>query len=195
MHRQLSMLTDSVNRLSRAVQQKNAEEVQFCVRVIKSISSQIENEFIADAYDPLSIEIKGEKPKSNQFKVIDSIDFLVKPVYFKNILEGNDIVHYSKERTEELMRASAFDLHNNFWTENQIISGTVYGAIPADILHTAQVESLQRYGWKRNVAQLVAFRKGLSAHEIRQISQTYFHKYILFCVKKSDKQLILKFDS
>ncbi|HSN66675.1 MAG TPA: hypothetical protein VLS94_08545, partial [Fusibacter sp.] len=91
MNYQIDDLKEAVNRLSDSLIKEDAEEVDMYVRMIKNIATQIKNDYWAENVNEASIIIQPVQAKENEYKTINTLEFLYKPMYFQNVFEGNEI--------------------------------------------------------------------------------------------------------
>lgn len=191
---QVEDLKEAVNRLSDALLKEDAEEVDMFVRMIKNIATQVKNEFWAEFVNEEGIVIQPVQSKTRDFKIINTIEFLYKPMYFQNIYEGNEIEYFSKDRTEELVESGAIEVHNDFWQTHEIIYGNVYGSVPLELVGKEGVGKLLKCGWKKATVDVVEFNRELGVAKIREISEKKYRHYILLKEIETESILLLRYN-
>lgn len=191
---QIEDLKEAVNRLSDALTKEDAEEVDMFVRMIKNIATQVKNEFWAEFVNEEGIVIQPVQNKARDYKIINTIEFLYKPMYFQNIYEGNEIEYFSKDRTEELVESGAIEVHNDFWQTHEIIYGNVYGSVPLELVGKEGVGKLLKCGWKKATVDVVEFNRELGVTKIREISEKKYRHYILLKEIETESILLLRYN-
>lgn len=191
---QIEDLKEAVNRLGDALIKEDAEEVDMFVRMIKNIATQVKNEFWAEFVNEEGIVIQPVQNKTRDYKIINTIEFLYKPMYFQNIYEGNEIEYFSKDRTEELVESGAIEVHNDFWQTHEIIYGNVYGSVPLELVGKEGVGKLLKCGWKKATVDVVEFNRDLGVTKIREISEKKYRHYILLKEIETESILLLRYN-
>lgn len=191
---QIEDLKEAVNRLGDALIKEDAEEVDMFVRMIKNIATQVKNEFWAEFVNEEGIVIQPVQNKARDYKIINTLEFLYKPMYFQNIYEGNEIEYFSKDRTEELVESGAIEVHNTFWQTHDIIYGNVYGSVPLELVGKDGVGKLLKCGWKKASVDVIEFNRELGVAKIREISEKKYRHYILLKEIETESILLLRYN-
>lgn len=194
MNYQIDDLKEAVNRLSDSLIKEDAEEVDMYVRMIKNIATQIKNDYWAENVNEASIIIQPVQAKENEYKTINTLEFLYKPMYFQNVFEGNEIEYYSKDRTEELVESGTFDVHNDFWQSHNIIYGNVYGSMPLELASKEGIGKLLKCGWKKTTVDIIEFSKTLDVDGIRTLAEKKYRHYILLEEIETRSILLLRYN-
>lgn len=194
MNYQIDDLREAVNRLSDSLYKDDPEEVDMVVRLIKNIATQIKNEYWSIYVNEDDIVIQPVEDKNKLYKIINTLEFLYKPMYFQNIYEGNEIEYYSKDRTEELIESGTIEIHNEFWQAHEIVYGNVYGSLPSELISKESLAKLLRCGWKKTTVDIVEFSKDLSISEVRQLAEKKYRHYILLKENETDGLLLLRYN-
>jgi hypothetical protein len=162
------------------------------VRLIKNIAAQIKTDYWSTYVEHEEIVIQPIS-KVADYKTINTIEFLYKPMHFINIYEGNEIEYFARERSEELLESGAIEAHNDFWQSHEIIYGNVYGSVPLELISKDSVGKLIRCGWRKANVDIIEFKTGLTDGEIRDIAEQKFRHYII--IKEIDTQgtLLLRY--
>lgn len=190
----LTDLKEATKRLEEAVAEISAEDVDMYVRLIRNIATQIKNDFWAEHVEAHDVVIQPIASKSKDYRTINTLEFLYKPMFFNDALEGREIEFYCKERSEELVESGAIDSHNEFWQSHEIIFGNVYGSLPTELLSKEQIAKLIRYGWKKTNVDIVEPSKSLSENEVRRLAEIKYRHYILLREKETQCALILRYN-
>lgn len=186
-------LREAVFRLEKALTDVEAEEVDLCVRLIKNIATQIKSEFWAEHVEAEEIVIQPVQHKKD-FRFINTIEFLYKPMFFSDAFETNEIEYYSRERTEELVESGAIDAHNNFWQMHETIFGNVYGSVPMELLEKESVGKLIRCGWKKVGVDIIEYHKDYDAGALRKIAAEKYRHYIIVRELQTKSFLVLRYN-
>jgi len=194
MNYQIDDLKEAVNRLNDSLLTEDAEEVDMYVRMIKNIATQIKNEYWALHVNEESIVIQPVQSKTKEYKTINTLEFLYKPMFFQNIYEGNEIEYFSKDRTEELMESGTIDIHNDFWQSHEIIYGNVYGSLPLELATKESVAKLIKCGWKKTSVDIIEFSKELLENEVRELAERKYRHYILLKEIETKSILLLRYN-
>lgn len=191
---QINDLKEAVERLSDCLLRDDPEEVDMFVRMIKNIVTQIKNDYWSLHVNEDDIVIQPVQSKSKEYRIINTIEFLYKPMYFQNIYEGNEIELYSRDRTEELMESGTIEAHNEFWQAHEIIYGNVYGSMPLEMADTEGIAKLIRCGWKKVSVDIVEFDKKLDENKVRSIAESKYRHYILLRELETQSILLLRYN-
>ncbi len=194
MNYQIDDLKEAVNRLSESLYADDAEEVDMVVRIIKNIVTQMKNDYWSLHVNEADIVIQPVNSKTKEYKTINTIEFLYKPMFFQNIFEGNEIEYYSKDRTEELIESGTMDVHNEFWQAHEIIYGNVYGSLPIELASKDGIAKLLKCGWKKTTVDIIEFTKDLSIDEVRVIAEKKYRHYILLKEIETESVLLLRYN-
>jgi hypothetical protein len=188
MNYRIEDLKEAVNRLEYAVHARETDDVDMYVRLIKNIAAQIKTDYWSNYVEHDEIVIQPIS-KISDYKTINTIEFLYKPMHFINIYEGNEIEYFAKERTEELLESGAIEAHNDFWQSHEIIYGNVYGSVPLELTSKDSVGKLIRCGWRKANVDIIEFKDDLEDSDIREIAEQKFRHYII--IKEIDTQGVL----
>ncbi len=187
-------LKEAVERLEEALLAHEAEDVDMCVRLIKNISGQIKNDYWANHVEADNIVIQPVPSQNHEYKIINTIEFLYKPMHFTDIYEGNEIEYFAKERSEELMESGTMEDHNQFWSSHEIIFGNVYGSLPSELLSADKTSKLLRCGWKKANVDVVEFEEGTTEARIREIADFKYRHYIIIKEIETSSFLLLRYN-
>lgn len=187
-------LNEAVARLRDSLNRDDPEEVDMVVRLIKNIATQIKTDYWAQHVNEEDIVIRPVNKIDKDYKIINTIEFLYKPMYFQNIYEGNEIEYYSKDRTEELIESATIDAHNEFWQSHEIIYGNVYGSLPIELATKEGVAKLLKCGWKKTNVDIVEFSNSIDSDTARQIAERKYRHYILLREIETNCILLLRYN-
>lgn len=194
MNYQIDDLREAVESLNEALYRDDPEEVDMVVRVIKNIATNIKNEYWTQHVNEDEIVIQPVQSKNKDYKTINTIEFLYKPMHFVNIYEGNDIELFSRDRTEELMESGAIEIHNEFWQTHEIFYGNVFGSLPIELVPNDGIAKLLKCGWKKTNVDIIEFSKHLSLSEIRELAERKYRHYILLKEIATQSVLLLRYN-
>lgn len=194
MNYQIDDLKEAVDRLRDSLEKDDPEDVDMVVRLIKNIATQIKNDYWALHVNEDDIVIQPVDKGDKSYKIINTIEFLYKPMYFQNIYEGNEIEYYSKDRTEELIESATIEAHNAFWQSHEIIYGNVYGSLPIELATKEGVAKLLKCGWKKTNVDIVEFAKTIDVDTARKIAEKKYRHYILLKEVETNCILLLRYN-
>lgn len=126
-------------------------------------------------------------------KFISSVPFLFKPILKKNYYEGNYLEMFSEQRSDELKRAKALEIHNKFWLANNVEQGNIFGSIPRDLVSKESANMLITYGWKS--VQTIAYDvdKGIRLSELVSICKKCFDNYLIVTERRENQLIVLEY--
>lgn len=204
----IEKLKENIYSLERAI---NVREHDIFRREIQNIleeCSALEIEFYSKDEDEIEVESVEsveeaviehvEEPVEDQevsYDVLNTIEFLYKPLDRVDIYDGNYLEYFAEERTNQLMTSRAINNHNEFWKQHVTISGNVYGSVPVELIHEESKETLERFGWKLIDVDVLDFRcKYEDKEDILKYCERAFDKYILVNEVTTDSYLILNYN-
>ncbi len=127
-------------------------------------------------------------------KIINTIPFLYKPLTKKNYFEGDYIIKFAEERTEELKEAGALEVHNEFWTEHKPIKGNVFGSIPKELLNEKSLKKILLSGWEDvDVNVIEILEKNITPKRIIDYCEKVYGHYILIKEETTKTYLVLNY--
>ena len=194
MNYDIQELREAVLQLEKAIEEKEAEEVDMCVRLIKNIATQIKTEFWAAHVEAEEIVIRPVQRKNHDYRFVNTIEFLYKPMFFSDITENNEIEYYSKERTEELVESGAIDAHNAFWQMHETVFGNVYGSAPLELLEKESAGKLIRWGWKKVAVDIIEYNSSYDADALRRVAAERYRHYIIVREIETGTFLVLRYN-
>ena len=77
---QIDDLKEAVARLGDSLKRDDPEEVDMVVRLIRNMATQIKNEYWAQNVNEDEIVIQPVQSKEKDYKIINTIEFLYKPI-------------------------------------------------------------------------------------------------------------------
>lgn len=187
------------------------------IRITKRLVSEMESYIYCDNYSKISqltdelidilSQIKaqcnnaGKLAKNNKenaiypgFKLISTLQFLYKPILVKNYYEGDYLEKFGMRREEELKRANVFELHNKFWTSNNVEGGNVFGSIPLDLISREAAQKLSSFGWKETEVSVYEIGKEIDIRELDEFCSKTFSHYIIATEMRNNTILVLKYN-
>lgn len=120
-------------------------------------------------------------------------EFLYKPVFFKKVYTGGEMLDYTNERELELRLSGSLAVHNQFWERHPVVTSSIYGAVPCKILRFEQERKLLRFGWRKVDTEVYVFRIGMDERSVRQIGESRFKNFILTGRKGEEPPMLLRF--
>lgn len=190
MREQVFKLKKLVYEMESYLYKDNINKIIEIAKEISIISSKIS----ADNKENLIKEevISSTFIKSDEIEFISSVKFLIKPVTKKNFYEGDYLEKFSLQRTDELKRANVLDVHNKFWSVNEIVKGNIFGSIPIDLIDDESMNLLNIYGWEKvdvNIYKLLLN----SNSQIFKFCENKFDKFLIVNVKKTNEYFVLEY--
>jgi len=131
--------------------------------------------------------------KITGFKLISTVTFLYKPVTVKNYFDGDYLERFSEERTNELMKAGVLELHDKFWTSNNVERGNIFGSIPEDLIPKDSMEKLLSYGWKNTEVSVYETEKEIKLTELIKHCDSKLKNYLVTTEMKNRELLVLHY--
>jgi len=127
-------------------------------------------------------------------KLLNTIEFIYKPVMVSNIFEGNYLEVFSDERTEELSKSRAINNHNEFWKQHSTVHGNIYGSVPIELINDDSVKMLEKFGWKRTNTNILEVKdKNVKNQEIIDYCDKFLDYYIIIIEESTKSKLILEY--
>lgn len=169
----------------------------------KNNSSKDKNKIISNIDNIISIckELKANinKQEKKEFKdveciYINTISFIYKPILVKNYFEGDYIVRFAEQRTNDLKEAKALEAHNEFWIQHKTIKGNVFGSVPKELLDEKSIKSLLYSGWNEIEVDIMDVKGDYeNIKEIINFCENTFNYYILLKEELTNEHLILHY--
>lgn len=180
-------LKRTVSELESYIYNNNKEEINRLTDKIKYIVGKIE-----------TINKGDNKKDYNELgkygmKVITSIPFLYKPLTKKNYYEGTYLEKFAEQRTDDLKRAKVLDIHNKFWTSNNVERGNVFGSLPTELIDISSKNSLMTYGWNEVNVIIYEVDDNSSIYEISKMCDKFMENYLIVTEKGKGKILVLEY--
>ncbi|BEP28946.1 hypothetical protein [Helicovermis profundi] len=139
-----------------------------------------------------SVEFK--EVKNINKKILNTIEFVYKPITVLNVFEGNYLENFSNERTEQLSIARAINNHNEFWKQHTTIHGNIYGSVPIELISSESLEILYKLGWKKIKTNIIEIRGSKdSSQDIVDYCDKYLDYYIIVLEESTKTRLILEY--
>ncbi|WP_026895129.1 hypothetical protein [Clostridiisalibacter paucivorans] len=127
------------------------------------------------------------------FNYITEIPFIYKPITKQDYYDGDYLHFFGKNRTEELNRAGVLDVHNRFWTANNVENGNIFGSIPVELISNDNKKILLESGWKEVNVHIYDVNNDLPIEEINEMAYKEFDYYLVITEQKDDQALILEY--
>lgn len=125
------------------------------------------------------------------FDRINVIDFVYKPIYKKDYFEGDYIIRFAEERTQDLKLANALDVHNKFWIQHKTLTGSIFGSVPMELLDKDAISTLFNRGWIDTKVEIYEILNSDDVKEITDVCKAKFDKYILVKEELTNAYLVL----
>jgi hypothetical protein len=162
----------------------------------KQAISDICNKIIFIASDIKSENINKNHRKDiffkNGFTSLSSTTMLVKKMPDVDMLEGNHLEQFSKDRETELRRVDLFNIHNQFWEANNVESGNVFASIPLALVPKNSQRILDIYGWQKYETIFYTISKSIDFRELETLCYSIFD-YYLITKTKENKYIVLEY--
>lgn len=194
MFSRIEQMRDTLDDLEIAIKRHEIEDIEMHIRSIKNTCNEIKKEIWELEVDERPATVKKKTKQQEKHRVINTIEFLYKPMNDIDIYEGNRLELFSDERSEELKLSEAIMPHNEFWESHEIVKGNVFGSVPCELLSADSSRMLQRCGWRKVDVDIIDFRykfdqdQGLFAY-----CEDKFEHYLLVLEKQTSANLLLRF--
>lgn len=183
------------------------------IRQLKKLVSKMESYIYCDNYNNslnIIIEIKdivdrlykeiceknnndtGNINKQN-IELIATVPFLYKPVTVDNYYEGDYLERFAEQRTNELKKAEVIEIHDKFWTFNNVEKGNVFGSIPEELINDKQRDQLLSYGWKKTLVNIYEVNDRITLSELEKLCYKYMRHFLIVVEIKNNDILVLEY--
>lgn len=184
------------------------------IKEMKKVVSQMESYAYCDNYEKvkelteyitsLTSEIQtylqqgnNKETKSKTYyglETISTIDFLYKPVMQRDYYEGDYLERFSEERTKQLKGANILELHDKFWTSNNVEKGNIFGSIPYDLIPKESADKLEAWGWKKTKVTVYEVEENITMRELDRTCSSFFKHYLIAMEMRNNSVIILEYD-
>ncbi|MGB3367976.1 MAG: hypothetical protein WBA54_10835 [Acidaminobacteraceae bacterium] len=185
--------------LEDAVSYCNIEKFNNDILKIEELVESLKDEF----YDENSIKIELEKSKKVLVKekvdkfngdVLNTLEFVYKPVTVINVYDGNYLEEFSERRTEELSKAYAINNHNEFWKQHSTINGNVYGSVPCELIKQTSIDMLIDFGWKSVEVDIVDYNSEIpDLNNLTKYCESLYSHFIIINEQNTNEPLVLHY--
>lgn len=185
--------------LEDAVSYCNIEKFNNDILKIEELVKNLKDEF----YEENSIKIEREKSKKALVKekiekikgdVLNTLNFVYRPVDVMNVYEGNYLENFSERRTDELSKAYAINNHNEFWKQHSAINGNVYGSVPCELIKQTSIDMLIEYGWKSVEVDIVDYNSEIpDLNNLTEYCESIYDHYIIINEQNTNEPLVLHY--
>ncbi len=197
MRRKVKDLKNAVRIMEESMVSLDVDGFQAQMRNVRELLSNIEQDFgkALIVADSVVISNKDEvKTMSRPYNVINTLSFLYKPTKRIDIFEGSYLEFFAEERTEQLMKAMAINQHNEFWKQHITIHGNIFGSVPKELIKTASVDQLKKYGWLDVNVNILDFGHEIEdERELVRYCNISFPNYILIKEETTHSYLVLEY--
>lgn len=191
MREKIKQLKKSINELESYMYNENKEKMHELTNEIIEISENIKQ----------GLEYKQDAKYSNKdnnlskygLNHVGTLPFLYKPVTKKDYYEGDYLEVFSRQRSDELKRAEALEIHNKFWTVNSVERGNIFGSIPKELISEEASRLLLSYGWNISVVSVYEIDEEKDIDEVLNLCEDEIQNYLLVNEKKNNQMLILQY--
>ena len=128
------------------------------------------------------------------FMYISTLPFLYKPILVKNYYDGDYLEIFNQKRTDELKRAKVLELHNRFWTSNNVEGGNVFGSIPLELISKESADILYSCGWEKVDVSIYEIEAEMNFKELDRFCSSNFRHYIIAMEMKNKTKLVLNYN-
>lgn len=188
--------------LEDAVSYCNIEKFNNDILKIEELVKNLKDEF----YEENSVKIELENSKKSFVEevkeevekvkgdVLNTLDFVYKPVDVINVYEGNYLEEFSERRTDELSKAYAINNHNEFWKQHSTINGNVYGSVPCELIKQTSIDMLISYGWKAVEVDIVDYNNEIpDLNNLTKYCEKVYDHFIIINEQNTDEPLVLHY--
>ena len=177
-------LKKQILELERAGYIKHPEDIRKILTRIRSICDEIEEGTVDIPDHPI------------QYKVINKLPFLLKPILKKDYFKGDYLEKFAVERTMQLKEADALITHNSFWKEHEDVKGNVFGSLPVEMMTANSVSKLLQMGWREANVNVIDFKmKDVKEKAISRFCEKNFEQFILVKEKATGTYLALQYEA
>jgi len=181
-------MNDLIRKLKRLVSElesydycNNLSKVEEIAGEIAATASMIQN-------DNHNMNITSD------FKKISKLQFIYKPVTVINYYDGDYLERFSEQRTRELKSANVLELHDKFWTSNNVERGNIFGSIPTELIPKNSVDELLYMGWELTDVIVYEVDNNMDLSDIAELCTIKFKYYIVATEKRDNSILVLHYD-
>jgi len=185
--------------LEDAVSYCNIEKFNNDILKIEELVENLKCEF----YEENSIKIEREKSKKALLEekvekiegyVLNTLNFIYKPIEVMNVYEGNYLENFSERRTYELSKAYAINNHNEFWKQHATINGNIYGSVPCELIKQTSIDVLMGFGWKPVEVDIVDYNsKILELNNLTVYCESIYDHFIIINEQNTNEPLVLHY--
>ncbi len=186
-----------LTKLERAALLNQQSEVVALAEKIEHIAVLLKNKESGDGMIAAKLPAKNKKASFTvqaQFKQIETVDFLYKPVLVGDPYQGDYLIRFNRERTAELKSLGLLEIHNQFWLRHEVLRANVFGALPMTNLGTKDIQALLSKGWDRTKVTFLELKNKLSDADLVEQIQNKYNAYIIVEIKEEQRKLLLAFD-
>jgi len=177
-------LKKEIQGLERADYEKDPEHIRGILNRIRLICDEIEECAVQIPDNPI------------EYKVINKLPFLLKPILKKDFFKGDYLEKFAVERTMQLKEAEALITHNNFWKDHEDVKGNVFGSLPVEMMTANSVSKLMQMGWNKANVNVIDFKmKDKEEKIISKFCEKNFEQFILVKEKATGTYLALEYET
>ncbi len=185
MKEQMTVLKQAVAQLELSLQNQSSDEIQESLQRMSALCEQMRYDY----------KMVKQKNTGVYYKKINVLPFLYKPVETDDPFEGNYLERFSDERAYQLQTTNSITGHNAFWKEHDVLTGTVFGSVPVDLITPESAAALKKCGWKEALVEVLDF--GLRVTDTKQLvefCQRNFKNYIMISEESTHSYIALAFN-
>lgn len=182
--------------LEDAVSYCNIKKFNDDIAKIEDLVDSLKKEF----YDENSAKIEKEKmktiEKTEKFngEIINTLEFIYKPVDVVNVYDGNYLELFSERRTEELSKAYAINNHNEFWKQHSTINGNIYGSVPCELIKESSIDALVNFGWLPVEVDIIDYNDEISElSKLTEYCERSYEHFIIIREQNTEDPLVLHY--
>lgn len=192
MNSKFDELRKALYDLEREYNNNNIEKFDKEINKIRVSLYDIKKEF----EDGLKIEPEtvDNAIDCGQTDVINTLQFLYKPMDDITYYRDEYIERFGEQRTEELMKSMAINQHNEFWKLHETVNGNVYGSVPIELINKESISKLLDFNWNIVDVNIREFPCGEhSTKEMVEYCNRNYDYYIIIIEKETRTHLILEY--
>lgn len=182
--------------LEDAVSYCKVEKFNDDIAKVEDLVENLKKEFYEEnAYKIEKIKVKEvEQIKEVKGDIINTLNFIYKPVEVVNVYDGNYLELFSERRTEELSKAYAINNHNEFWKQHSTINGNIYGSVPCELIKPSSIDALISFGWRHVEVDIIDYNDEIiEVNKLTEYCERFYDHFIIIKEQNTNEPLVLHY--
>jgi hypothetical protein len=185
MKEHMTVLKEAVAQLELSFDNQSSDDIQESLQRMAALCEQMRFDY----------KMIAQKDTGVYYKKINVLPFLYKPVAVEDPFEGNYLERFSDERAYQLQATKSMEGHNSFWKEHNVLTGTVFGSVPVDLIPVESATALKKCGWKESLVEVLDFgRRVTDTKQLVEFCQRNFKHYIMISEEATHSYIALAFN-